>query len=603
MLFQQRYGDLAPALDGLVTVGVAGRAIHYVSSSLARVTDEPPAARLSAIQAWARAARDVGVEVPADIADIEAADSRGWTRLTVPGLVEEQQVRLRALADADGTVRPAYVVNVLDNAEELIGYTSAVDAVTGRVLHRHNQVQNHNGAVPVNGDTTATECGPEHEFEIPDDNSKSITFVASFVIAANDVVLKLFGPGGEPLASVDVGLSPEVLTYNSPSIPRGTYAVQVCPLEDSVNPVFLEPGSYAGTVFISDQPVPQASTPQPRWRYVTGVPTLRKSTSFVPRNFVVGCFEVGPGCDTPPGALDNPATVGAWDIDPFTDLPTFTTHGNNATTREAWTNPAAPGPLGQAPVSSTRDYSETFTDEWQNSKCDPSNLVPGGNDINAAVTNLFVAHNRMHDYTYYLGFTEENYNLQTNNYGRNTDLSRQNDPEVGQAQAAALTSQIITETGQATGRNNANQRTLQDGLPGITNQYLFQPLAGAFYAPCNDGDFDMGIVGHEYTHAISNRMIAGPDGGILSDQGGAMGESWGDLVGGEYLFAHGYPNGGSPWAVGSMRRATPRPPSATTPSTPTTSTTPMSATTRPVLRSTPTARSGAAPTGRCVRRW
>ena len=29
-----------------------------------------------------------------------------------------------------------------------------------------------------------------------------------------------------------------------------------------------------------------------------------------------------------------------------------------------------------------------------------------------------------------------------------------------------------------------------------------------------------------------------------------MGESWGDLVAGEYMFSHGYPNGGNPWAVG-----------------------------------------------------
>ncbi|WP_281390860.1 M36 family metallopeptidase [Nocardioides mesophilus] len=91
---------------------------------------------------------------------------------------------------------------------------------------------------------------------------------------------------------------------------------------------------------------------------------------------------------------------------------------------------------------------------------------------------------------------------------------------------------------------------LQDGVPGITNQYLFQPIAGAFYAPCTDGSYDMSIVGHEYTHAISNRMIGGPDEGITSEQGGAMGESWGDLVAGEYLFSHQYSNGANPWAVG-----------------------------------------------------
>ena len=30
-----------------------------------------------------------------------------------------------------------------------------------------------------------------------------------------------------------------------------------------------------------------------------------------------------------------------------------------------------------------------------------------------------------------------------------------------------------------------------------------------------------------------------------------MGESWGDLVAGEYMFSHGYSNGGNPWAVGA----------------------------------------------------
>ena len=46
-------------------------------------------------------------------------------------------------------------------------------------------------------------------------------------------------------------------------------------------------------------------------------------------------------------------------------------------------------------------------------------------------------------------------------------------------------------------------------------------------------------------------MIGGPDEGITSEQGGAMGESWGDLVAGEYMFSHGYSNGANPWAVGA----------------------------------------------------
>ena len=48
-------------------------------------------------------------------------------------------------------------------------------------------------------------------------------------------------------------------------------------------------------------------------------------------------------------------------------------------------------------------------------------------------------------------------------------------------------------------RDNANQITPPDGLPPITNMYLWQPIAGAFYAPCVDGDYDMSVIGHEYT--------------------------------------------------------------------------------------------------------
>ena len=44
--------------------------------------------------------------------------------------------------------------------------------------------------------------------------------------------------------------------------------------------------------------------------------------------------------------------------------------------------------------------------------------MPGGNDIDAAVTNLFVGHNRFHDFSYKLGFTERNSNAQQSNFGK-----------------------------------------------------------------------------------------------------------------------------------------------------------------------------------------
>jgi extracellular elastinolytic metalloproteinase len=70
--------------------------------------------------------------------------------------------------------------------------------------------------------------------------------------------------------------------------------------------------------------------------------------------------------------------------------------------------------------------------------------------------------------------------------------------------------------------------------------YLWQPIAGGFYAPCVDGDFDMSVIGHEYTHAISNRMVAGPNAGLSGAQAGAMGESWSDLDAMEILNEYGF---------------------------------------------------------------
>ncbi len=555
VLFRQTFGDLSPALGSMVTVGVAHGKIVYVSSSLTRTTSAPQPSKLTAVQAWQIAASSVGRETA--LKAIDDTVKAGWTRLDVDGFAQEQQVRLRALALADGTVRPVYETNVVDSqGGKAMAYTFMVDAVTGKVLHRENKVEHafataSQGGTQMQGAVTAKECGPKHTFELTDGNTKQIVVAATEVNPANDIVIKIFGPGGEVLTTGDLATSPETATYTADRIPAGTYSAQVCPFDDPTAP-FTGPGDYVGVITTSDSEAPAAGAPYPpKWTYFAANPTLSYSTTHVPGNRVTGCWETRhqgdrvAGCDTPPGSLRNLASRAPWDFDFATGLPTLTTAGNNALTREAWASPLTPGGA-QSPVAPDRNYTHDFTDAWQNSKCDPTNLHPGGNDIDASVTNLFVSHNRMHDFSYFLGFTEGNYNLQARNLGNNPDPTRENDPELGDAQAGALTG----GTPSYLGRDNANQIALQDGIPGITNQYLFQPIAGAFYSPCADGGFDMSIVGHEYTHAISNRMIGGPDEGITSEQGGAMGESWGDLVAAEYLLSHGYSTGANPWAVG-----------------------------------------------------
>ncbi|NRN65299.1 Peptidase propeptide and YPEB domain-containing protein [Kibdelosporangium sp. 4NS15] len=261
-------------------------------------------------------------------------------------------------------------------------------------------------------------------------------------------------------------------------------------------------------------------------------------------NRVRWCLVPGPGCERTVSTADRGI---AWDIDPATDAPSLTTSGNSAKGWEKWDN-LANGTIGTrtATPSPTRDYTYPWTNQWHTEKCNPSVFSsPQQNDIDAALANLFASHNRMHDWPYHLGFTEETWNMQATNGDRG---GLGGDAERGNAQAG----------GRAGGappgfpsRNNANQATPPDGVPPTTNMYLWQPTPGGFYAPCVDGDYDMSVIGHEYSHAISGRLIAGPNSGWSGAQGGAMNESHSDLFAMEYLYEYGFkPRGDTPYVTG-----------------------------------------------------
>jgi extracellular elastinolytic metalloproteinase len=279
----------------------------------------------------------------------------------------------------------------------------------------------------------------------------------------------------------------------------------------------------------------------PKWKVFPANPPLNYSSTDT-RD--VWCWTAAAGCDL---VVGTPASPNPWDFVPPNVGVTNTSVGNNAETYENW-NTDNPFKVGHDPAtaSPTRDYDYPWTNQWFEERCNPSVFEsPARNDIDAAIANLFAMHNRMHDFSYDLGFRETTFNLQTHNYGRG---GRENDPEIGSAQAGG----IVGGPPGFTARDNANQITPKDGLPPNTNMYLWQPIAGSFYAPCVDGDFDMSVIAHEYTHAITHRMIGGPNAGITGHQGGAMGESWSDLVSVEYLNSNGYvPTAGeNPFAVG-----------------------------------------------------
>ena len=107
----------------------------------------------------------------------------------------------------------------------------------------------------------------------------------------------------------------------------------------------------------------------------------------------------------------------------------------------------------------------------------------------AAVTNLFYWNNVLHDIPHAYGFDEAGGNFQVNNYG-NGGLG--NDAVQAEAQDGA-------------GTNNANFGTPPDGAAPRMQMFVWTAPT-----PDRDGDFDNGIVTHEYGHGISNRLVGGP---------------------------------------------------------------------------------------------
>lgn len=534
VLFRQKFGDLSPSHDGLITIGVLDGKVYYVSSSSAG--DQPPAsaASLSPLQAWMIAAADVkrGVTLDKVIREQDLMGKLGWHVMEVAGFNHPQRARLTAIPLPNGGVRQAWETIVLNvNGGDVLGFVHFIDAQSGKVLRRENRVnwQSAPTTTVYQGEqATANTCGPKSPFTVPAGQSQ---IVATAVAAqpANDIKVNLYFNGIQ-VASGDLATSPETVTYApAGGLPAGNYDVEVCPFDPTT--ASLPPLNYVGTITYSDAAGASAAVTLPSWSSFQAYPLPDYSTA---DNRDLLCWAAGAGCVDVVGSL---ASRVPWDVNVNTGQSTRTTIGNNAITAESWGSPLTPS-SNYRPVSATRNYVFAYTNAWAESKCDPANFVPQGNDIDATVTDLFVKHNRMHDWSYFLGFTERNYNLQLSNFG-NTGPTVENDPEIGNVQAGAVSGGPSSPTFYAApGRDNANQITLQDGVPGITNQYLFQSLGGAIYAPCADGDYDMGIVGHEYGHAITNRMIGGPDTSIGGAQGGAMGEAWGDLLAGEFLASY-----------------------------------------------------------------
>ncbi|HEY8559186.1 MAG TPA: M36 family metallopeptidase [Pyrinomonadaceae bacterium] len=210
-----------------------------------------------------------------------------------------------------------------------------------------------------------------------------------------------------------------------------------------------------------------------------------------------------------------------------------TTDGNNVqagldrklpNTQIPQVDPADIDPDGMAVGSPNRVFDFPFTPGNPNTNSGdsplPAGQTPGTclaasntslptNYQKAAVTQLFYVVNRYHDELYRLGFTEQAFNFQHDNFGRGG---------VGGDRVSAQ-AQDCSDT------DNANFTTPADGTRGSMQMYIWTGPSPDF-----DGDLDAEVIIHEHTHGLSNRLH-GNSSGLTTNMARGMGEGWGDFYG------------------------------------------------------------------------
>ncbi|MFQ5528520.1 MAG: M36 family metallopeptidase [Thermoanaerobaculia bacterium] len=141
--------------------------------------------------------------------------------------------------------------------------------------------------------------------------------------------------------------------------------------------------------------------------------------------------------------------------------------------------------------------------------CDfPIDLTaPPASSIPAAVANLFYWNNTIHDIQYKYGFDEAAGNFQENNFG------------LGGLGSDSVNAEALDGSGNC----NANFGTPPDGA-----NPRMQMFTCTNTVPAADGDYDNGVIVHEYGHGISNRQVGGPSNSSCLGNLQQAGEGWSD---------------------------------------------------------------------------
>lgn len=190
-------------------------------------------------------------------------------------------------------------------------------------------------------------------------------------------------------------------------------------------------------------------------------------------------------------ATTGPGTTNGWHNDGTTDY--TTTRGNNVWAKEdlAADNETT---IGASPVSATLDFDYPYT---------------AGDNVtsrDAAITNLFYWNNLIHDVLWKYGFDEAGGNFQNDNLGR----------------GGTGGDYVLADAQDGAGINNANFSTPVDGGRGRMQMYLWTTPGTP------DGDFDNGVISHEYGHGWSIRLTGGPANSSCLNNAEQGGEGWAD---------------------------------------------------------------------------
>jgi extracellular elastinolytic metalloproteinase len=139
---------------------------------------------------------------------------------------------------------------------------------------------------------------------------------------------------------------------------------------------------------------------------------------------------------------------------------------------------------------------------------DHTKAASTANNLQNSLVGMFFHVNWLHDRWYEAGFDEASGNAQKNNFGRG---GAQNDP-------------VLAEGNDFSGTDNANMSTPADGASPRMQMFEFKgpgPIS-------RTSNHEALITFHEMGHYITNRLVGNAN-GLTNQQGGAMGEGWGDF--------------------------------------------------------------------------